>query len=178
MSLALSNVKELLKSLRDNDWYITAFDFSYNGICSTFMKEGLALFLLLLYKEKTLPKGLDSMLRRVVSGCGFRTDTFFEGIVLCKGKNECELFWELFCKWKDESDISEEGYSEWMDMIERYISVRTAGIMDANHRNYYGECAAYIAAYGEVCESRGIVGAKADIMEKYKVKYSRRRAFH
>lgn len=31
MSLALSNIKELLKSLRDNDWYITAFDFSYNG---------------------------------------------------------------------------------------------------------------------------------------------------
>lgn len=31
MSLALSNVKELLKSLRDNNWYITAFDFSYNG---------------------------------------------------------------------------------------------------------------------------------------------------
>lgn len=31
MSLALSNIKKLLKSLRDNDWYITAFDFSYNG---------------------------------------------------------------------------------------------------------------------------------------------------
>ena len=31
MSLFLSNIKELLKSLRDNDWYITAFDFSYNG---------------------------------------------------------------------------------------------------------------------------------------------------
>lgn len=31
MSLVLSNIKELLKSLRDNDWYITAFDFSYNG---------------------------------------------------------------------------------------------------------------------------------------------------
>lgn len=31
MSLALSNIRELLKSLRDNDWYITAFDFSYNG---------------------------------------------------------------------------------------------------------------------------------------------------
>ncbi len=31
MSLALSNIKELLKSLRDNDWHITAFDFSYNG---------------------------------------------------------------------------------------------------------------------------------------------------
>ena len=65
-----------------------------------------------------------------------------------------------------------------MNMIERYISVRTAGIMDANRRNYYGECAAYIAAYGEVCESRGAIGAKADIMGEYKVKYSRRRAFH
>lgn len=31
MSLALLNIKELLKSLRDNDWYITAFDFAFNG---------------------------------------------------------------------------------------------------------------------------------------------------
>lgn len=148
------------------------------GWSSTFMKEGLALFLLLLYKDETLPKGIDSMLRRVVSRCGFRTDTFLEVTCLSKGRNECELFWELFCQWKEESEITKEDYSEWMNMIERYISMRTAGIMDANHRNYYGECAAYIAAYGEVCESRGVVGAKADIMEKYKVKYSRRRAFH
>ncbi|MDE7404049.1 MAG: hypothetical protein K2M81_02975 [Lachnospiraceae bacterium] len=31
MALALSNIKELLKNLRENDWYITAFEFSYNG---------------------------------------------------------------------------------------------------------------------------------------------------
>lgn len=30
MPLALSNIRKLLKSLRDNDWYITAFDFLYN----------------------------------------------------------------------------------------------------------------------------------------------------
>lgn len=148
------------------------------GWSSTFMKEGLALFLLLLYKGKTLPKGLEFMLGKVVSGCGFQADKFFEGTWLSKEKNELELFWEMFCKWNDESDITDKNYSQWMDMIEQYISMRTAGIMDANHRNYYGECAAYIAAYGEVCESRGIVGAKADIMDKYKVKYSRRRAFH
>ena len=136
------------------------------------------MFLLLLYKGKTLPKGIDSMLRRVVSGCDFDSDTFLAGTCLNKGRNEWELFWELFCKWKDESNITEEDYSKWMDMIQRYISVRTAGIMEANRRNYYGECAAYIAAYGEVCESRGIAGAKAGVMEKYKTKYSRRRAFH
>lgn len=148
------------------------------GWSSTFMKEGLALFLLLLYKGKTLSKGLDSMLGRVVSGCGFQADKFLEGTYLSNGRNERELFWALFCQWKDETDITEDDYSEWMKMIERYISVRTAGIMDANRRNYYGECAAFIAAYGEVCESRGVNDAKAGIMEKYKVKYSRRRAFH
>ena len=65
-----------------------------------------------------------------------------------------------------------------MKMIERYISKRTEAIMDTNRRNYYGECAAFIAAYGEVCESRGSYGAKTSIMEQYKTKYSRRRAFH
>lgn len=31
MALWLSNIPVLLKSLRDNDWYITAFSFSFNG---------------------------------------------------------------------------------------------------------------------------------------------------
>lgn len=148
------------------------------GWSYTFMKEGLALFLLLLYKGKTLSKGLDSMLERVVSECGFQADKLLEGTCLSKKRDKRELFWELFCNWKDEADITEEGYSKWMKMIEQYISVRTAGIMDANRRNYYGECAAFIAAYGEVCESRGINAGKAAIMEAYKMKYSRRRAFH
>lgn len=148
------------------------------GWSSTFMKEGLALFLLLLYKGETLSKGLDSMLGRAISGCGFHTDDLLVGTCLNKGINERELFWELFSKWKNETDISEDDCSKWMKMIEQYVSVRTAGIMDANRRNYYGECAAFIAAYGEVCESRGVAGAKGAIMEKYRIEYSRRRAFH
>ena len=148
------------------------------GWSSTFMKEGLALFLLLLYKGKSLSRGLEFMLKKVISGCDFRTDMFLAGTGLDNITNESELFWDLFCKWKEETSVTEEEYSEWINMIERYISMRTDGIMDGNHRNYYGECAAYIAAYGEVCESRGVIGAQANIMEKYKVKYSRRRAFH
>ena len=65
-----------------------------------------------------------------------------------------------------------------MKMMEQYISMRTAGIMEKNHRNYYGECAGFISAYGEVCESRDMDITKNDIMEQYKAKYSRRRAFH
>lgn len=148
------------------------------GWSLTFMKEGIALFLLLLYKGKTLSIGMDTMLRRVVSDCGFCADQFFEGTCSGDGKMEKEFFWELFDQWKEEADLPEEDCSRWMKMVEGYISMRTEGIMEANRRNYYGECAAWIAAYGEVCESRGTYGAKAEIMGAYKAKYSRRRAFH
>lgn len=49
--------------------------------------------------------------------------------------------------------------------------------MSANRRNYYGECAAYIAALGEVQESLGEAGAKQRLMTSYKDKYFRRSAF-
>ena len=57
------------------------------------------------------------------------------------------------------------------------IEKRTEGIMSANRRNYYGECAAYIAALGEVQESLGETGAKQRLMASYKDKYSRKSAF-
>ena len=50
--------------------------------------------------------------------------------------------------------------------------------MENNRRNYYGECAGFIAALGEVMESNGEEGAKNRLLEQYRYKYSRRRAFH
>lgn len=47
--------------------------------------------------------------------------------------------------------------------------------MEANRRNYYGECAAFIAALGEVKESQGAENAKAAIMNSCKTEYARRR---
>ena len=61
--------------------------------------------------------------------------------------------------------------------ITALLEGRTAGIMDANRRNYYGECAAYIAALGEVRESVGEMGAKQKLMTSYKEMYPRRSAF-
>ena len=106
------------------------------GWSSTFMKEGLALFLLLLYKGKSLPKGLEFMLKKVISGCDFNVDMFLAGTGLDNVTNEFDLLWDLFCKWKEETSVTEEEYSKWINMIERYISMRTDGIMDGNHRNY------------------------------------------
>ena len=65
-----------------------------------------------------------------------------------------------------------------LERLEQWTRMRVEGIMEKNHRNYYGECAAFVAALGEVRESRGEPGKKAEIMEAYRSKYSRRTAFH
>lgn len=71
------------------------------------------------------------------------------------------------------SDIRERAIKRITALQEK----RTAGIMDANRRNYYGECAAYIATLGEVRESMGEPGAKQRLMTSYRDKYIRRSAF-
>ena len=40
--------------------------------------------------------------------------------------------------------------------LEQMVELRVKSIMDASKRNYYGECAAFIAALGEVKESQGV----------------------
>ena len=72
-----------------------------------------------------------------------------------------------------ESDVRKRAIMEITKLLEK----RTEGIMNANHRNYYGECAAFIATLGEVQESLGDMGAKQRLMTSYKDKYTRRSAF-
>ena len=50
--------------------------------------------------------------------------------------------------------------------------------MAGSYRNYYGECAAFIAALGEVEESLGLISGKNVMMLAYRQQYNRRTAFH
>lgn len=148
------------------------------GWSSTFMKQGLALFLLLLYNGEDLPAGLGAMLSMVSFDCRFKVDEYLKGTNVQDGADDKDMLWKLFCQWKRDVQVSDEQREAWLNKIEKWIALRVEGIMNGNHRDYYGECASYIAAFGEVQESMGRVGAKARIMEKYKNEYSRRRAFH
>ena len=85
--------------------------------------------------------------------------------------------WEIICKWKQEVKISNEDRIRWMNKINQLISLRVDGIMTANRRKYYHECAAFISAYGEVKESHGIIGEKNTFMAEYRKRYPRRSAF-
>ena len=148
------------------------------GWSSTFMKEGLALFLLLLWEGTKLPLGLTAMLERAISACSFKLEDYVKGTQETDSENNQEVFWELFCQWKKTVRISEDEKQKWFNQIDAWIACRVKGIMENNHRGYYWECAAFIAAFGEVQESLGIINAKNNIMQQYKSMYSRRTAFH
>lgn len=149
------------------------------GWSSTFMKEGIALMLLFLARDhKSSGVGLKEMIRRAIEACDFSTENFCKGTNIEKKENSTELFQEMFDQWREHIEITEAEQEEWLKRVGAWLSLRVEAIMNANRRNYYGECAAFVAALGEVKESRGRIGAKADIMEDYRMNYSRRRAFH
>ena len=150
-----------------------------NGIgwSSTFMKEGIALLLLLLNAGSENLPGLNAMWEKARNACSFKAKDYYTGTGRTASLDDQETFREVFNSWKSQMSVSEKERSAWMDRLGKWISLRVAAIMDANRRNYYGECAAFVAALGEVRESLG-GGAKASLMEKYRADYSRRRAFH
>ena len=62
--------------------------------------------------------------------------------------------------WKDTTKIENSDRKKILDHIDNLMKKRVEAIMGANRRNYYGECAAYIAAIGEVKEKLGEKNAK------------------
>lgn len=147
------------------------------GWSFTFMKEGVASFLLLLYQGTDLPVGLSYLLNYVQQKYGFTAEEFYKGTGHTCAEEDTELLWKILCKWKQEVKISSEARTRWMHKIEKLISLRVDGIMTANRRKYYDECAAFISAYGEVKESLGSIGEKNIFMAKYHKRYPRRSAF-
>lgn len=161
------------------------------GWSASFMKCGLAAFLLLLTEDGSLPQdaaqqggelktmkpGAREMLRRIVAAAGFDKSEYEKGTLrLIEESNEG---WFLTCwnRWKRTVPLSREQREALLGWAESLVTKRVQGIMEGNHRNYYGECAAYIAALGEARESGGEPNGKQAIMAKYMEAYNRRSAF-
>lgn len=147
------------------------------GWTGTFMKQGIALYLLYLYEGQWDSKGISAMAETVKSAMRFSAEEYRKGTCGLEGIGENELFCQLFLKWKSMMQMEADIRDRAVKRITLLLEKRTAGIMDANRRNYYGECAAYIAALGEVRESMGEMGAKQRLMTTYREKYPRRSAF-
>lgn len=161
------------------------------GWSASFMKCGLAAFLLLLTEDGSLPQdaaqqggelktmkpGAREMLRRIVAAVGFDKSEYEKGTLrLIEESNEG---WFLTCwnRWKRTVPLSREQREALLEWAEGLVTKRVQGIMEGNHRNYYGECAAYIAALGEAREAGGEPNGKQATMAKYMEAYNRRSAF-
>ena len=147
------------------------------GWTGTFMKQGIALYLLYLYEGQWNGKGITAMAETTKSAMKFSIEAYRKGSCGLEETGEKELFCQLFLKWKSMVQMKPDVKNCAVKRITALMEKRTAGIMDANRRNYYGECAAYIAALGEVQESMGETGAKQRLMTSYKNAYPRRSAF-
>lgn len=147
------------------------------GWTGTFMKQGIALFLLCLYEGKWNGKGIVAIAETAKNAMRFSAEEYRKGTCGLEGIDENDLFFQLFLQWKSVVQMSADIRNRAIKRITELLEKRTAGIMDANRRNYYGECAAYIAALGEVRESIGEMGAKQRLMTSYRDAYPRRSAF-
>ena len=151
-----------------------------NGIgwSSTFMKQGIALLLMLLYGRGEYRRGMAAMREKALYACSFSKEAYCLGTEVSSEISNGEFFQDCFDRWKASLSISEEQAKAWLDQIDRWILLRVEAIMNANKRNYYEECAGFVAAYGEVLESRGEAGATLRVLRQFKMLYPRRRAFH
>lgn len=150
------------------------------GWSGSYMKEGLAAFMLILLN--TDPEehftGIKSMISKLVSSVGFKVTEYQQGVPALIKDRDSEWFWKCFSHSKQLFPMAESQQEPFLHWVEQLVKERVEGIMEGNHRNYYYECAEYVAALGEVWESRGVANGKQKIMLSYKQMYSRRSAFH
>lgn len=147
------------------------------GWSGTFMKPGIAFFLMLL-SDGAVGKGMEDMLSLARKASSFSASAYITGTDIKKGVDERALFAGCFEEWKKDIHLDEKTSAELLEKVEEWIDLRISAIMEGNKRKYYDECASFVAALGEVVESRGTPGGKEMFMQGYRDKYNRRHSFH
>ena len=148
------------------------------GWSATFMKRGITLFLLYLYRGERMESALRYLCGKMTKNMPFSWEDYAKGLARSVTESDEDLFWERFRVWRESVPMSEDFQNKIIRRIEEWLDLRVEGIMNANRRNYYDECAGFAAALGEVKESRGERGGKQAETLAWKAKYSRRTAFH
>ena len=148
------------------------------GWSSTFMKRGITLFLLYLYRGERLESGLRYLCGKMTAGMPFSWQEYAKGLTRPVTESNEELFWERFRIWRESVPMPDEFQNRMIQRLTEWLELRVEGIMSANRRKYYDECAGFVAALGEVKESRGEPDGKQTELLSWKAKYSRRTAFH
>ncbi len=146
------------------------------GWTNSYMKQGVAAFILVLLNTEQLSNGGKAMQSMLMPSDYLIAESLDKEYSKLQDIDK-ELLWESFVIAKKKNQISQDLKEQYISWIMNLIEKRVDSIMQGDFRNYYGECAAYIAAIGEMLESKGVINAKQCIMNEYKAKYPRRRNF-
>ena len=150
------------------------------GWSSSFIRNGIRLFLIYLY-EKTLPSKAAASIAAYI---GFpdtkdgESRMYFENIILEECfKYKVSEFWNYFQRWKRHFPMGDEERKRYLSWAEKIACSRADAIVSGQHRNHYGEVAGLLAIVGEIKESMGMSGAKGEIFVQYKNKFPRHSSF-
>ena len=148
------------------------------GWSGTFLKCGIPLFLLLMYNGTDLGSAMMKMCKIVSEYMSFHAENYFCGTQIKPSESSDEiLFWQLFKQTRCTDKLSDDEQKNIMERLSDLIELRTNLIVSGQKRGCYDECAAYIAALGEVKESHYEECAKQELLYLYKTKYPRHSAF-
>lgn len=156
------------------------------GWSGTFMKTGIALFLLLIYQGEELQSGCQRQLERVVGELDFDGTEYFKGTRYAAeygkrnsdSQDDSEVFWQCMKRWKAGHVLSEEQIEGYLAVLEPQIDKRVKAIVSGQHRKHYESVAALAAALGEVKESLGAKGAKEETLQSYRMQFPKHSSFH
>ena len=147
------------------------------GWSSSFVKCGMALFLLLLFEEPQLPPACERMCAHAAGYLSFDASDYCKGTGRKTTKSNENLFWEKFSQITNPEKLTAEQQENIIIHLLVLLDLRVNAIVSQQKRNYYGECAEMIAAIGEVMESRGQEGRKQQLLLEYKCRFPRHVAF-
>ena len=147
------------------------------GWSSSFVKCGMALFLLLLFEEPQLPPACERMCAHAAGYLSFDASDYCKGTGRKTAKSNQDLFWEKFNQITSPGKLTPEQQENIIIHLLVLMDLRVMAIVSQQKRDYYGECAEMIAAIGEVMESRGQEGRKRQLLLEYKCRFPRHVAF-
>jgi len=147
------------------------------GWSNTFLKCGIALFLLLLDRSGRTGCGCAAMRRLAMQALSFTEESYKHGLRATEGTGDDALFMKLFRQTTDRTPLSQEQQEAIFGKIGSLIDLRVKAIVSQQKRNQYEESAAFLAAWGEVFESRGEPDGKQCILTIYRDQFPRHNAF-
>lgn len=149
----------------------------YLGWSEGFMKKGFDLFLLALCDAENPSNAFQKICAHLQDEIGFNEKEYGMGLNLIHNEKSELILWNGIQKWKQYFPIDDELKEAALKKLDVLLAKRTKAIVGGGKRAYYGECAMWIAALGEIREQYGEPHAKQKLMESYQLTYPRHYAF-